>query len=222
MSLFVRLMVVKQRSGWGYETLVREVSDSFHLRRFVGLSVTASVPHESTIRKLAGRLGAGGCRRDHAGADRARRSASGASRARAMRVDSTVVEADVRWPSDAALALDATRRLAREGARLEGLLGAGAQHVVDRSRAAGKRLRLIGRTVGRRLGRAGGAREQVLKLTAETGQLVARSIREARRLAAQARAKARGRGAGPSSPPPRGSSARPSWPRRSRGRSPSG
>ena len=36
MSLFVRLMVVKQRTGWGYETLVREVSDSLHLRRFCG------------------------------------------------------------------------------------------------------------------------------------------------------------------------------------------
>jgi IS5 family transposase len=34
MSLFVRLMVLKQRTGWGYETLVREVSDSLHLRRF--------------------------------------------------------------------------------------------------------------------------------------------------------------------------------------------
>ena len=52
MALFVRLMVVKQRTGWGYETLVREVSDSLHLRRFCGLSLTASVPHESTIRKL--------------------------------------------------------------------------------------------------------------------------------------------------------------------------
>ena len=31
---YVRLMVVKQRSGWGYETLQREVSDSLHLRRF--------------------------------------------------------------------------------------------------------------------------------------------------------------------------------------------
>ena len=57
MSLFVRLMVVKQRSGWGYETLVREVSDSLHLRRFCGVSVTASVPHESTVRKLAGGWG---------------------------------------------------------------------------------------------------------------------------------------------------------------------
>ena len=34
MSSFVRLMVIKQRTGWGYETLVREVSDSLHLRRF--------------------------------------------------------------------------------------------------------------------------------------------------------------------------------------------
>ena len=57
MSLFVRLMVVNQRTGWGYETLVREVSDSLHLRPFCGLSLAASVPHESTIRKLARRLG---------------------------------------------------------------------------------------------------------------------------------------------------------------------
>jgi transposase, IS5 family len=34
MASFVRLMVVKQRTGWGYQTLVWEVSDSLHLRRF--------------------------------------------------------------------------------------------------------------------------------------------------------------------------------------------
>jgi len=28
METYVRLMVIKQRTGWGYETLVREVSDS--------------------------------------------------------------------------------------------------------------------------------------------------------------------------------------------------
>lgn len=194
MSLFVRLMVVKQRSGWGYETLVKEVSDSLHLRRFCGLSLTASAPHESTVRKLARRLGP-------EIVDQMTRAliekaiSERRFRARAMRVDSTVVESDVRWPSDAALALDATRRLAREGARLAALLGEGAQHVQDRSRAAGRRLRLIGRTVGRRLGKAGGAREQVLKLTGQAGELVMRSIGEARKLTAQARARARGRGA---------------------------
>ncbi len=34
MQSYVRLIVVKHRYGWGYETLLREVSDSFHLRRF--------------------------------------------------------------------------------------------------------------------------------------------------------------------------------------------
>jgi transposase, IS5 family len=33
MGSLVRLMVIKQRTGWGYETLVREVSDSLPLRR---------------------------------------------------------------------------------------------------------------------------------------------------------------------------------------------
>jgi IS5 family transposase len=158
------------------------------------LSLTASVPHESTIRKLVGRLGPEVVdditRALIAKAQRERRFT-----ARAMRCDSTVVEADVRWPSDAALALDAARRLAREGARVATVVGDGARRVQNRSRAVGRRLRLIGRTVGRRLGRAGGARAKVLDLTGQTGQLVRRSLREARALAAQARAKARGRGA---------------------------
>ena len=55
---FVRLMVIKQRTGWGYETLVREVSDSLHLRRFCLIGIDQRVPDESTVRKLARRLGA--------------------------------------------------------------------------------------------------------------------------------------------------------------------
>jgi hypothetical protein len=110
----------------------------------------------------------------------------------AMRCDSTVVEAGVRWPSDAGLALEATRLLAREAKRAAAVVGTQARHVQDRSRAATWRLRLINRTVGRRMG---GAREQVLALTGEAGGLVRRSVREARELAAQAGQRARGRGA---------------------------
>jgi transposase, IS5 family len=57
MGCFVRLMVIKQRTGWGYQTLVREVSDSLHLRRFCLLPLTQRVPDESTVRKLVRRLG---------------------------------------------------------------------------------------------------------------------------------------------------------------------
>jgi IS5 family transposase len=54
---FVRLMVIEQRTGWGYEMLAREVSDSLHLRRFCLIALTERVPDESTIRKLCRRLG---------------------------------------------------------------------------------------------------------------------------------------------------------------------
>ena len=57
MGSFVRLMVIKQRTGWGYETLVREVSDSLHLRRFCLIPLTRRVPDASTVRKLVRRLG---------------------------------------------------------------------------------------------------------------------------------------------------------------------
>ena len=55
MVSLVRLMVVKQRTGWGYETLVREVSDSLHLRRFCLIGLDQRVPDESTVRKLVRR-----------------------------------------------------------------------------------------------------------------------------------------------------------------------
>jgi IS5 family transposase len=54
---FVRMMVLKTRTGWGYERLVREVADSLHLRRFCEIGLAGRVPDESTLRKLVHRLG---------------------------------------------------------------------------------------------------------------------------------------------------------------------
>ncbi len=56
----------------------------------------------------------------------------------------------------------------------------------------GRRLRAISRTIRRR---SGEAKAEVLALTEQTGELLERSVSEARRLASSARAKARGRGA---------------------------
>src|SRR5689334_11896043 len=54
---YVRLMLLKQRYRWGYRTLVAEVSDSIHLRRFCRISLTDRVPDESTVRKLTRQIG---------------------------------------------------------------------------------------------------------------------------------------------------------------------
>ena len=56
LETYVRLMVLKQRYRWGYRTLVAEVSDSIHLRRFCRISLSERMPDESTVRKLRAAL----------------------------------------------------------------------------------------------------------------------------------------------------------------------
>jgi transposase, IS5 family len=183
MATYLRLMVVKHRTGWGYETLVKEVSDSLHLRRFCLIPLTETVPDESTVRKLTRRLGhevVDGCIRGVIGkALRERRF-----RPRALRADSTVAEADIRYPTDAGLAADAVRVLARAARRVRAAVPAVSGRVRDRSRAVQKRLRALGRTLRRRTGEAKAA---VRRLTQETAEQARASVGEARRVLAQAR-----------------------------------
>jgi IS5 family transposase len=191
LETYVRLMVLKQRYRWGYRTLVAEVSDSIHLRRFCRISLSERVPDESTVRKLTRRIGA------ETVAEMTRALIVKATREkrfrpRAVRIDSTVIDADVKYPTDAGLASSGVHVLAREGRKLAKLIGEKKARVRDRSRAMGHKLRTITRTVRRR---SGEAKQEVLKLTDKTGELLERSIREARRLAQVARRKARGRGA---------------------------
>jgi IS5 family transposase len=191
METYVRLMVLKQRYRWGYRTLVAEVSDSIHLRRFCRISLAERVPDESTVRKLTRRFGAQTVseltRALIVKATREKRF-----RSRAVRIDSTVIEADIKHPTDAGLASAGVRALARQGRRLAAMVGERKRGVRDRSRAMGRRLRSIGRTIRRRCGEA---KAEVLKLTGETGRLLEKSVKEARTLAAAARRRARGRGA---------------------------
>ena len=194
MDRLVRLIVIKARSGWGYETLVKEVSDSLHLRRFCRIALTERVPDESTVRKLVRRLGPevieeivmvligsvtgqGAPARFHV---------------RAARIDSTVVESDVRYPTDIELCEDATKILAREGKKVRDLAGGQGPWVRDRSRSITQRVRKLNRTLAARTGQG---KETAIRLSGEAGKLAAASVREARRLATRLRERARGRGA---------------------------
>ena len=182
MATFVRLMVVKQRTGWGYETLVREVSDSLHLRRFCLIAIDQRVPDESTVRKLARRLGAEVVEEiTRMVIEKAQRETRFA--ARAARIDSTVVEADIRYPSDAMLALQGARALAREGAQARSAgRPARCGCATARGRSAG-RVRAISRTLARRTGEAKAAGDGAQR----AGRPADRPLRpEAMRLAAAA------------------------------------
>ena len=132
-----------------------------HLRRFCLLPLDEDVPDESTVRKLTRRL------RAETVAELSRLVIGKAQRetrfrARAVRIDSTVVEADVRYPTDAGLAGDGVRTLARARASGYGRAAGGTTAKVQRSLAGGwqKRLRAITRTLRRRTGEA---KTEVLK-----------------------------------------------------------
>jgi transposase, IS5 family len=170
---------------------VREVSDSLHLRRFCLLPLTWRVPDESTVRKLVRLLGPETVNElTRVVIGKAKRETR--FRARAVRIDSTVVEADIRYPSDAVLALQGAWALARQGRRLARRLRRPTRRVTDRSRQIGKLVRAISKTLARRTGQR---TEEVLAPNAKASRALARSVGEARVLAAQARAAARGRGA---------------------------
>ena len=183
MATYLRLMVVKHRTGWGYETLVKEVSDSFHLRRFCLIPLHADVPHESTVRKLTRRLGSELTdeliRELFRLAIRERRF-----RPRAMRSDSTVIEADIRYPTDSGLAADAVGALARAARKVRAAVPDASRKVRDRTRTVGKLLRQLGRTLRRRTGEA---KAEVERLTKAAAAKVEVSLKEARKLVAQAR-----------------------------------
>ena len=104
--------------------------------------------------------------------------------ARALRSDSTVAQADIGYPTDAGLAADAVRVLARSARRVRAAVPTVTGRVQDRSRAVGKRLRALGRTLRRR---TGDAKAAVRRLTLETADLARASLREANKVLAQAR-----------------------------------
>jgi IS5 family transposase len=190
LETYVRLMVLKARYRWGYRVLVAEVSDSIHLRRFCRISLSERVPDESTVRKLTRRIGAETVneltRTLIETATRQKRF-----RPRAVRIDSTVVEADVRYPTDADLASHGVKTLARESKKLAALVKERKARVRDRSRSMGRKLRTLTRTIRRRTGEA---KTEVLALTEQTGELLEQSVKEARKLAAAAKRPTIGRG----------------------------
>ena len=183
METYVRLMVLKQRYRWGYRTLVAEVSDSIHLRRFCRISLAERVPDESTVRKLTRRIGAGDGVGDDARADRqgdAREAVSpagGADRLDRDRGGCALPDrrgAGVERGAGAGAGGPQARQADRgeEGAGAGSLAGDGSQAQSDHPHDP----------AALRGGQAGGA-----EVDGETGELLERSIKEARRLAQVAR-----------------------------------
>jgi transposase, IS5 family len=139
----LRLLYLKHRYGLGYESLCREVSDSIGWRRFCRIGLDRPVPHPTTLVKLVGRAGPEVIEQLNT-ALVAKLVQGKLLRARKLRVDTTVVEADIDDPTDADLLEHAVRKLGGLVRRIKGRGAASRTRFRDRGRAAGRRMQAAG------------------------------------------------------------------------------
>jgi transposase, IS5 family len=139
---YLRLMFLKFRYRLGYESLCAEVSDSISWRRFCRIGLDGKVPHPTTLMKLTTRCGEGAV----AGLNEAllgRAAGAKLLRTGRVRADTTVIAADVAYPTDSGLLARAVGKLVRTARRVQAAGGAAGTVMTDRRRAAGRRVRGI-------------------------------------------------------------------------------
>jgi IS5 family transposase len=139
---YLRLMFLKVRYRLGYESLCREVTDSISWQRFARIPLGTRVPHPTTLMKITTRCGDAAV----AGLNEALLAKAAEAkllRTDKVRADTTVVEADVAYPTDSGLLAKAVGKIARTVERVKAAGGATRTTTRDRRRSAGRRARSI-------------------------------------------------------------------------------
>ncbi len=187
METYLRLMFLKFRYRLGYESLCREVSDSITWRRFCRIPLDGAVPHPTTLMKLSTRCGSTAVDGLNE-ALLAKAVEAKVLRTSRVRADTTVVPANVCYPTDSRLLAKAIRRIGTAGARIHHAGGAVRTRLRDRSRAAGKRAHGIAAKLRsrRQLGRDQ-LKDSVARITGELADLAEAAARDAQRLLGNAR-----------------------------------
>jgi IS5 family transposase len=179
METYLRLMFLKFRYRLGYESLCREVADSISWRRFCRIPLDGSVPHPTTLMKIASRCGDDAV----AGLNEAllvKAAAGKLLRTDKVRADTTVVSGDVGYPTDSGLLAQAIGTMARTVARIKAAGGASRTRVRDRRRSAGRRARSIAAKLRLRgQQQRDQAQAAVRRITGELADIAEHAIRDA-------------------------------------------
>jgi IS5 family transposase len=142
-ATYLRMMYLKYRYRLGYEVLVKEVKDSFAWRRFCHLSLNDSVPDSTTLIKLTHKYGEETVKALNE-ALVLKLKESRVVRGKKLRIDTTVVESNIHYPTDTGLLNDGIRVITRTVTKLKGLVaGIGKQFVKHTRKAKKLYLRLI-------------------------------------------------------------------------------
>lgn len=179
---YLRLMFLKYRYRLGYETLCAEVSDSLSWLRFARIPLGERAPHPSTLMKITTRCGSGTVDALNAQLLAAAVEA-GAVDVSWLRADTTVVPADIKYPTDSGLLTKGVARVARLVERIQAAGVAPRTPFDDPRPQARQAAHRIGSKLRRR---SDDARADVLAITGELANLVETVCDQAKRVLANA------------------------------------
>lgn len=142
-EVVIRMLILKHLFDWSYDDLECEVRANLVYRAFTRVDA-GEVPDAKTLVKIAGALGPEVIEQLHRQVvDVAKRA--GVTHGRRFRIDTTVVETNVHYPTDSSLLQDGVRVLTRTMQRASTALGDARGRIRDRRRSVGRRTLIIGR-----------------------------------------------------------------------------
>src|SRR5215471_15187000 len=141
-EVVIRMLILKHLFDWSYDDLEREVRANLVYRMFMRIDA-GDVPDAKTILKIARALGPDVVEQLHRRVVDVTRRA-GVTHGRRFRVDTTVVETNVHYPTDSTLLQDSVRVLTRTMQRASTALGEPRVRVRSRLRSVMRRVLIIG------------------------------------------------------------------------------
>lgn len=142
-EVVLRLLLLKHMRNWSYCVLEREVRANLVYRQFTRVGAE-KVPDAKTLGKLAVALGPQIVAQIHQRVVAIAREKQ-IVRGRRLRLDTTVVETHIHYPTDSSLLGDGVRVLTRTMKRIVQIAGRTGTRLRDRSRAVGYRAMEIAR-----------------------------------------------------------------------------
>jgi IS5 family transposase len=175
METYIRMMVLKYRYRLGFEPLCREVADSIAWRRFCRIPLDCPVPHPSTLEKITVRVGERGIEELN-GALLSKGAEHKVLKTDQVRADTTVVPANVAYPSEAGLLARGVARLSRLAGQLQAAGLARRTRFRDRTRSIRRRSHEIGAWLRRRSEEKA---DEVLAITGEMAVIAEAALSDA-------------------------------------------
>src|SRR4030088_3512110 len=142
-EVVLRFLILKHIGNWSYGVLEREVRANLVYRDFTRVGA-AKTPDAKTMGRWGAAVGPDVVKQIHERLVRLARD-KGAMEGRRMRVDTTVVETNIHYPTDSSLLGDGVRVLIRNMKKITKIVGEAGAKLRDRSRSVKLRMLDIAR-----------------------------------------------------------------------------